>query len=617
LDDDALVNFEQFCQIMKADKVVSLRLRTACRLQMKQTNDMRVLSSYTDAISVKVALGVLLLLFVVSFAEPVILDYSIERGLGLLTAAGRHRFQDARAGDLIPSQVVQQVNAWMGKGEPDSINGQVRYLDVMKKVYCNEFPSSVHPTYQVCADDDRPKYWGIRRNLDSIDDDIFGSDFRLRDLSSFRAPELGDDGLSAEELNNRTDSAAVIDVRRDVQMQAVLSLLTTCLVMSIILSGIILLTSDLKYLSNNLHRPLRELADDMDSIAQLQLAGVSPGEEDGGNADGTTEVRLIRSTFENMKKAIKSWGKYVPWPVVQKLLRANVEAEIDVREMEVTIFFSDIASFTTIVESMTPERSLQLLSRYFNDMSRVIDEHGGVVIEFIGDAILCIYGAPLPNLDHPSAACKSALRMLSALKRMNEWSVAKELPEVQIRCGVHTGQVLVGNMGFHSRMKYGIMGEDARIPSRLEELNKSYSTRMLISHDTLSRLSPADQFITRPIDYLNLRQTPGARGEYIHEVIGRARRGVAEHPMWPAARLHAIAMQDYMDKHFEQALANFEEVGRLIKEVKRQNAEEIGVAFVDDDDVASAVLARRCRAYIFQPPNPDWDGIWDRGGDGH
>merc|ERR1712066_873274 len=101
-----------------------------------------------------------------------------------------------------------------------------------------------------------------------------------------------------------------------------------------------------------------------------------------------------------MKKAIKSWGKYVPWPVVQILLHTGVDASHGVKEKEVSVFFSDIASLTTIVETLPPESSLLLLSRYFNDMSKVIDDHGGVVLEFIGDAILCIYGAPLINPDH-------------------------------------------------------------------------------------------------------------------------------------------------------------------------------------------------------------------------
>jgi len=361
----------------------------------------------------------------------------------------------------------------------------------------------------------------------------------------------------------------------------------------------VILTKDLTYLTQRLLKPLRELADDMESIAQLQLAGVS-GADDAAVDEGTSEVRLIRRTFENMKNAIKSWGKYVPWPVVQLLLRANVEANLEVNEVEVTIFFSDIASFTTIVESMPPESSLLLLSRYFNDMSKVIDDHGGVVLEFIGDAILCIYGAPLMNADHPTAAVKASLRMLTSLRRMNEWSISKKLPQVQIRCGVHTGRVLVGNLGFHSRMKYGIVGEDAHIPSRLEELNKTYGTSLIISEATWGKLDTGALFISRPIDYINVRQILGNSSEPIYEVMHRDRKSGKHHPLWEPARLHHEGMELYKARDFQAALERFNQIGKLIKD------------FNGNEDISSKLLAKRCTSYIEDPPPANWDGEWDR-----
>jgi adenylate cyclase len=184
-------------------------------------------------------------------------------------------------------------------------------------------------------------------------------------------------------------------------------------------------------MSSSLLKPLGELADDMESLAQLQLAGAEDSEPKDLKK-GTDEIRQIRTTFEKMKKAIKSWGKYVPWPVVQMLLRANVEADLMVQEVECSMYFSDIAGFTTIVESLAPEKSLLLLNRYFNDMTKVIDDHGGVVIEFIGDAILCVYGAPLENQYHSSAAVKAAMRMLGCLRKINQWSATKGMPEAKI-----------------------------------------------------------------------------------------------------------------------------------------------------------------------------------------
>jgi adenylate cyclase len=332
----------------------------------------------------------------------------------------------------------------------------------------------------------------------------------------------------------------------------------------------------------------------MESIAQLQLAGVS-NQDDVYICDGTSEVRLIRRTFENMKKAIKSWGKYVPWPVVQLLLRANVEANLEVNELEVTVFFSDIASFTTIVEGIPPESSLLLLSRYFNDMSKIIDDHGGVVLEFIGDAILCVFGAPLNNPEHPTAAVKASLRMLSCLRRMNEWSKEKHLPEVNIRCGVHTGRVLVGNMGFHSRMKYGIVGEESHVPDKLEELNKTYGTSMLISAQTFAAMDRTC-FVTRPVDYIRIVPTAGS--SLIYQVVDRHKRRREQHPLWPACDLHQQAMEHYRKREFQEAKQKFHKVG------------EIMASITGKEDGASALLAKRSDVYSRRPPPDDWDGVW-------
>merc|ERR1712113_1185448 len=96
---------------------------------------------------------------------------------------------------------------------------------------------------------------------------------------------------------------------------------------------------------------------------------------------------------------------------------------------------------------------------------------------------------------------KAAVRMLEQLQIMNVWFAQRSLPQVGIRCGVHTGRVLVGNMGFQSRMKYGVVGEESEIPGRLEEMNKNYSTKLLISQATYSKIRPFE-FILRPIDYV-------------------------------------------------------------------------------------------------------------------
>jgi adenylate cyclase len=285
--------------------------------------------------------------------------------------------------------------------------------------------------------------------------------------------------------------------------------------------------------------------------------------------------------------------------VVQLLLRADEEDVLDCNEKEVTIFFSDIASFTTILEGLSPQSSLLLLSRYFHDMSKITDDYGGIVLEFIGDAILSVYGAPINNPKHATVAVKSAVKMLEALVAMNEWCERHDLPTLSIRCGIHTGRVLVGNMGFNSRMKYGVVGQESEIPKTLEELNKTYGTECLISSRAYDMLHK-ELFIVRPVDYVHLSTEKGAPSELIYNIMSRyGVRKDKDVQKRALAKLHAAAMEHYR-------LRNFKEAARLFRQVRESMQQLSG-----EEDMPSSLLLRRCLFYIDQPSPPEWDGVWD------
>mmetsp|Transcript_18932 Transcript_18932/g.39383 ORF Transcript_18932/g.39383 Transcript_18932/m.39383 type:complete len:303 (+) Transcript_18932:2-910(+) len=302
-----------------------------------------------------------------------------------------------------------------------------------------------------------------------------------------------------------------------------------------------------------------------------------------------------------MKTAIRSWGKYVPWPVVQLMMRKDAEANIEVSERKVTMFFSDIASFTTIVESLPPKSSLLLLSRYFQEMSKIVDAHGGIVVEFIGDAILCIYGAPVVNDSHATVAVKAAVEMLHAIGSINAWLDRRELPRISIRCGVHTGKVLVGNMGMQSRIKYGIVGDECSMPGRLEELNKTYGTQLLVSETTHTDLD-IEGFVSRPIDFIR-PSADAAESEQIFEVWKANRRPSKATLEEKAADLYTEAVEHYRHGRFEQAKEGFTAAGEAMQKLT-------GV-----QDVSSALMLQRCVSYAETPPPEDWDGVWDRAGE--
>merc|ERR1719245_2364776 len=245
---------------------------------------------------------------------------------------------------------------------------------------------------------------------------------------------------------------------------------------------------------------------------------------------------------------------------------------------------------------------MELLSRYFNGMSKVIDEHDGILIEFIGDAILAMFGAPLRNESHPTSAVKATMAMLGELAKINKWCASKTppLPELQIRCGIHTGSVLVGNMGFQARIKYGVIGENSNIPSRLEELNKSYGTNNLMSQDTYDRLEH-EAFCIRPVDYVYLRRTKVSKSEKVYSVLGVGlKKRVKRHALWAVAQLHDKAMKRYIAREFEQAADMFAEVNSKMQELA-------GV----ESDTPSAIMCSRCQTYMNRKPRASWDGVWD------
>jgi len=350
-----------------------------------------------------------------------------------------------------------------------------------------------------------------------------------------------------------------------------------------------------------------ELADEVESITRLQLAATgtwraSSSLPDYNDRQVSSEIRLLRRRFDNMKTAIRSWGKYVPWPVVQLMMRKDAEANIEVSERQVTMFFSDIASFTTIVESLPPKSSLLLLSRYFQEMSKIVDAHGGIVVEFIGDAILCIYGAPVVNDSHPTVAVMAAVEMLQAMGGINAWLDRRGLPRISIRCGVHTGQVLVGNMGMQSRIKYGIVGDECSMPGRLEELNKTYGTQLLVSETTHTDMA-IEGFVSRPIDFIRRPTDEGnsqRESEQIFEVWKAARRASKAALEEKAADLYTEAVEHYRHSRFQEARDGFTAAGEAMQKL------------TGSQDVASELMLRRCLSYMANPPPPDWDGAWDR-----
>lgn len=175
------------------------------------------------------------------------------------------------------------------------------------------------------------------------------------------------------------------------------------------------------------------------------------------------EIQYIQQAFYKMKNAINSFSKYVPREIVLNMTLHKKMAKLGVRPRQITIFFSDIAGFTTICESLAPNEILMMLSEYFSAMSKVIVESEGILLEFIGDAILAIWNAPYDVRNHAIACMSATLRMQTELQALRVKWKEKGYPEIHIRCGIHTDSVFVGNLGAPDRMKYGVMGDGVNL----------------------------------------------------------------------------------------------------------------------------------------------------------
>ena len=168
--------------------------------------------------------------------------------------------------------------------------------------------------------------------------------------------------------------------------------------------------------------------------------------------------RFIRRTF----------GRYLSDDIVAQLLEAPEGLELGGDLREVTIMMSDICGFTSLAERLPPPQVVSMLNRYFEHMTGIIFEQGGTIDEFLGDAILAVFGAPHRHDDDPVRAVRCALAMREAVSIVNAANEAEGLPKLQHRIALNTGSVIAGNIGSEQRAKYGCVGHAMNVTSRIE-----------------------------------------------------------------------------------------------------------------------------------------------------
>jgi class 3 adenylate cyclase len=297
------------------------------------------------------------------------------------------------------------------------------------------------------------------------------------------------------------------------------------------------------------------------------------------------ELKELIDAMNAMKIGLRSFKKYIPAELVQQLIRNGEEIDASGERRRLTIFFSDIADFSTISEKLTPNELSSQISEYLTEMTAIILKHGGTVDKYIGDSIMAFWGAPNEMNHHATQACLAAIECNNRLRTLSKEWASQGRPVFKTRIGLNTGDVVVGNIGSDQRLSYTAMGDPVNLASRLEGLNKEYATSIIISQSVLNELP--DEFVYRLLDIVVVKGK--TEPVPIYELVSS--KGDVTGSDAEFLEMFGKAVQSYLDKDWDRAIFRFEKLLTL-----RQ------------DDLACKIFIDRCREYIGNPPGHDWGG---------
>jgi adenylate cyclase len=278
---------------------------------------------------------------------------------------------------------------------------------------------------------------------------------------------------------------------------------------------------------------------------------------------------------------------YLDPRVVRGLLEAPDRLKLGGERRVCTVFFSDIAGFTGVAEHMQPEQLVELMNLFLGEMTEIIIQRGGFVDKYIGDAIMAVFGAPADLPGHAKAACQAALDCHRQMNELRRRFAEHGWPPLEIRVGLNTGEMIVGNMGSKRRMNYTVMGDAVNLASRLEGANKQFGSSSLVG--PLTREQAGEDFLFRELDLLRVKgkQEPVR----IHELLGSADQVTAAER--EKAALFAQALVAYRRQLWAEALEFWRQLER------RWPA-----------DAPTATYIQRTLAFQQSPPPADWDGVF-------
>jgi adenylate cyclase len=253
------------------------------------------------------------------------------------------------------------------------------------------------------------------------------------------------------------------------------------------LGVIVLAVLAVVWLSRRIARPIRRLASGATLISELDLSHV-----EALPSSRVKELDEQARAFNSMLAGLRSFETYVPRTLVRQLVHRGATQEVVAAERELSVMFTDVVGFTSMSEGLPARDVAQFLNHHFEMLGSRVEAEGGTVDKFIGDALMAFWGAPEPQSDTAQRACRAALAIVQAIESDNDQRRTQGHDPIRIRIGLHTGPVVVGNVGWPGRINYTIVGDTVNTCQRLEamgkEMDQGAAVTILISSATAAQL---------------------------------------------------------------------------------------------------------------------------------
>ncbi len=310
---------------------------------------------------------------------------------------------------------------------------------------------------------------------------------------------------------------------------------------------------------------------------------------DASDAQQIRGALVVMDDISDEKRLKSTMYRYMTQELAEELLKLD-DAKLGGDRKEVSILFSDIRGYTTLTENLEAEEVVSMLNEYFESMVEAVFKYKGTLDKYIGDAIMAVYGSPLPLEEHAWMSVQTALEMRQRLQEFNARRHAEHKPRINIGIGINSDVVISGNIGCSKRMEFTAIGDGVNLGSRLESVSKQYGSDIILSDKTYYACQ--ENVWARELDYIRVkgRNEPVA----IYELLGLRSDNIGSQKMQVIEHYHR-GRKYYLNRQFNLAKAEFSKVLE-----------------VDKYDKAAMLHLSRCRHWLQQPPtDADWDdGVW-------